>query len=201
MLRIHLKYYLRKLRPTMLIWSKSGWQLPAPAKVKKQVLLRYQIPMASWIETGTYLGETSSFLAKNSDKQRVYSLEPSLDLYRFAANKWKHLPNLIIINQSSEYGFEKTIQLIDEKANFWLDGHNSGDITYLGEEFSPIKLELELINNHLPRFKEVSIFVDDVRLFLGEDGYPMLSELVKWSDAAGLNWKIEHDIFIISSSL
>ena len=200
MFRIHLKYYSRRLQPTLLNWSRSHWQLPAPAVVKKEVLLRYRIPNAGWIETGTYLGETSSFLARNSKSYQVFSLEPSPQLFRFATKKWRKISNLTIINESSETGFENTLKQIKGSVNFWLDGHNSGDITYLGEHFSPIQLELELIKKYRENFKEITVFIDDVRLFIGSDGYPKVSELVQWAESLELNWKIEYDIFIVSTS-
>ena len=201
MFRIHWKYYARRMQPTLLKWSRNGWEPPAPAAVKREVLLRYGIQGAVWIETGTYLGETSSFLAKNMDSKQVYSLEPSQELFEFAAKKWKKITNLIILNESSETGFKNILQQVKGDTNFWLDGHNSGDVTYMGEEFSPIKLELALIKEHLPNFKQLSVFIDDVRLFVGTDGYPKIGELVRWSESIGLNWIIEHDIFIASTSL
>jgi hypothetical protein len=200
MFRIHLKYYSRRLQPTLLKWSRSRWKLPAPAVVKKEVLLRYRIPDAGWIETGTYLGETSSFLARNSKNHQVFSLEPSLELFRFATKKWRKISNLTIVNESSETGFENTLKKIKGNVNFWLDGHNSGDITYLGEQFSPIELELTLIEKYIANFPETSVFVDDVRLFVGIDGYPKIGEIVRWAESIGLNWKVEHDIFIASTS-
>jgi predicted O-methyltransferase YrrM len=91
MFKIHLKYYARRMQPTLLKWSRNGWAAPAPAVVKREVLLRYGIQSAVWIETGTYLGETSSFLAKNMNSKQVYSLEPSPELFEFAVKKWKNI--------------------------------------------------------------------------------------------------------------
>jgi hypothetical protein len=45
----------------------------------------------------------------------------------------------------------------------------------------------------------VVIFIDDIRLFNGRDGYPQKDYLVDWALKRELQWRIEHDIFIISS--
>ena len=199
MLKLYLKYYRRKSQTRLRDWARRAWAAPAPTQVKKRVLLRYCVPAGTWVETGTYLGETASFLAKKTANRDVISLEPSPELYAFATKKWKHISNLKIINQSSEQGFELTVSQLSGVINFWLDGHNSGDVTFQGEEISPIKLELEVITRYLANFSSVSIFIDDVRLFNGRDGYPSSSQLVKFADENNLNWRIEHDIFIATS--
>jgi hypothetical protein len=54
--------------------------------------------------------------------------------------------------------------------NFWLDGHNSGDITYLGAPISPIQLELSVIADNLAQLGLVSIFIDDITLLNWKNG-------------------------------
>ena len=56
-------------------WSKLHYASPAPSPVKKKVLLRHNLPDCTWIETGTYLGDTTFFLSKLSSK--VISIEPA----------------------------------------------------------------------------------------------------------------------------
>jgi hypothetical protein len=201
MLKLYLKYYRRKSQSGMRDWARRAWAAPAPTKVKKRVLQRYCVPAGTWVETGTYLGETASFLARKTANRNVISLEPSPELYAFATKKWKHISNLKINNYSSEQGFEQTVSQLSGVINIWLDGHNSGDVTFQGEQISPVKLELEVIGKYLPNFREVSIFIDDVRLFNGSDGYLSISQLVKFADENNLNWRIEHDIFIATSRI
>ena len=191
------KYYSRKFRLEFLNWRKRGWSNPAPAAVKRNVLLRYCISGADWIETGTYLGETACFLATKTHARKVYSLEPSFELFNFNRKKWKKIGNLEVINASSEDGLEKIILQTSGALNFWLDGHNSGDITYLGERISPIEFELSLIAKHCNPDRSLSIFIDDVRLFNGEDGYLTIDQLVNWADQRSFKWTIEHDIFVM----
>jgi hypothetical protein len=199
MKNMYFKYYSRKLRSGMIRWILQGAPSPAPVRVKRKVLLRNASTESTWIETGTYFGETASYLAKRNVAKNVISLEPSPELYRFAQNKWRKIHNLQILNESSESGFAKVIQGLSGNINFWLDGHNSGDITFLGEHISPIEYELGVIADNLKRLGSVTIFIDDIRLFNGKDGYPKKEHLVEWALDRELQWRIEHDIFIITS--
>lgn len=196
---LYFKYYSRKFRRGMARWVWQGWPNPAPARVKRKVLLRNAIAKATWIETGTYLGETASYLARKAEARKVISLEPSPELYTFAKKKWRKIQNLQILNESSESGFAKVLQDLSGNINFWLDGHNSGDITFLGEQISPIEYELGIISEMLKRLDAIVIFIDDIRLFNGRDGYPQKDYLVDWALRRELQWRIEHDIFIITS--
>jgi hypothetical protein len=195
--RIFLKFYVRKLRIESVVWFRSGWSSPAPTAVKRAVFKRYGLENAIWIESGTYLGETAKFLAKRMKAIRVYSLEPSKELFDFSSQRLRKIRNLEIINASSEIGLANVVDKASGKINFWLDGHNSGDITFMGTQSSPIEIELEVIKGRLHKFEQVVIFIDDARLFDGADGYCNLSELVKWSETLSLKWTIEHDIFIM----
>ena len=68
-----------------------------------------------------------------------------------------------------------------------------------GDEDSgtPIKLELNLIQNYLNNFKKVNILIDDIRLFNNKfQNYPNKNYIIEWSNKNNLSWEIEQDIFI-----
>jgi hypothetical protein len=199
MIDLYLKLFARKVRIEFVTWHRSGWSNPAPSAVKRAVFKRYCLENAIWVETGTYLGETAKFLASKTKARYVYSLEPSKALFDFSSQRLRRIKNLEIINSSSELGLESVIHKVAGKINFWLDGHNSGDITFMGSQSSPIEIELEVIKRSIQNFEGVVIFIDDVRLFNGTDGYCNLSALVNWSESVSLTWAIEHDIFIMYS--
>jgi len=174
-----------------------GFGPPSPQFIKLRILGGNCIPEAAWIETGTYLGETTKFLSKNS--RMVYSIEPADLLYKFVAKRLIRLNNVQIVLGTSEEVFESTIAKLDGKVNFWLDGHASGDITFSNQDVTPIVHELEILANHLPRFDECAIFIDDVRGFAdmyGASKYPSKEFLVEWANTNSCSWSIEHDIFI-----
>src|SRR4051812_32110192 len=44
-------------------WADREFAAPSPHFVKRKVLLRNGLPRATWVETGTYMGEMTSILA------------------------------------------------------------------------------------------------------------------------------------------
>jgi hypothetical protein len=197
-LRLHLKIIKRKFFSfTFVKWWIRGFEPPSPQFIKLRILLRNSIPGAPWVETGTYLGETTKFLSKNS--KMVFSIEPAALLYEFATKRLSRLNNMQIVFGTSEEVFETIIAKLEGEANFWLDGHASGDMTFSNQEVTPIVHELEILAKHLSRFDRCVVFVDDIRGFSNndEDGsYPSKEYLIDWANANNLTWQIKHDIFI-----
>ncbi len=197
-----IKYYLKVLKrnasPSYFRWRNKGYSSPSPQFIKTQVLKRNGIKSGTWVETGTYLGDTTKFLAKNFTNSRIISLEPQYSIFKFAKFRLRRKKNVEIINGSSEEMFEKTVNKLVGPVNFWLDGHFSGDITYQGESISPIIKELDLIEKHKARMSDLVVFIDDIRDF-DEDlnsGYPSRDVLVAWANKNNFKWNIEQDIFV-----
>ncbi len=193
-----LKVIKRNLIPEGYKWRHSNYSSPSPQHVKIKVLKSHSLPNATWIETGTYLGDTTSKLAKIAKK--VISIEPQTELSLFASNRLKRHKNVKIINAASENCISVILEGISGPTCFWLDGHYSGDITFQGTEVSPISAELSAISNYLASNK-VAVLIDDFRLFVNSTstGYPSQYSLVKWADEKNLTWTVEHDIFIAKS--
>lgn len=179
-------------------WIINGYGVPAPQIVKLNVLSRYGVPHGTWVETGTYLGQTSKYLA--SKATQVFTIEASLELATRARKKLSKFPNIEVIYGLSEIELPKLMPHLAGDVSFWLDGHASGAITYGKPEDTPIRDELRTISEHLDQLSRVAIFVDDFRGFgarvYDEGGYPSRSELVTWANDNNLNWTVEHDIFI-----
>ncbi len=182
------------------LWRQRNFEAPSPAKVKRNVLLRNAIPGAPWIETGTYLGDTTMFLARRFP--RVVTLEPSAELCERARRRFAGMPQVEVVNDISENVFPKLLPQLSGALNFWLDGHFSAGPTHRGPKDTPIIEELASIQANLSRFPKIAVLVDDVRCFdptLPEfAGYPERDMLVDWARNNGLNWSIEHDIFVAS---
>jgi len=158
------------------------------------------IPHAPWIETGTYRGSTTRYLAKRYPK--VISIEPSTVFYEYASSRLKHFRNVLLVFGRSEDVFENLLKSTAPEVNIWLDGHYSDGDTYLGDSVTPILSEIEIISKNLQSFSGLAIFIDDVRLFqkmLGDDsGYPPLIDLINWCSINSLRWDIQNDILIIT---
>lgn len=172
----------------------------APPWLKRIILKADTDKNMTFIETGTYFGDTTLFLSKNFSK--VISIEPEKTIYAFALKRLKKHTNVSLYNGSSEEVFETILS--KEKGNicFFLDGHYSDGVTFLGEEFSPMKEELRLISKYKNNFKICKIIVDDFRLF-GQTktptNYPDRMFLVNFAENEGLDWEIKADMFIMQN--
>lgn len=185
-------------------WIVGKFCSPAPNIVKWSVMERWG-GNTTWIETGTYLGETTIMLAQRN--QFVISIEPEITLYNNAERNLRNAKNVVLLNGTSESKLLEAINLAKEKGeadfSFWLDGHFSEGLTYLGDTASPIKFELDLIAVELSDYAFLTILIDDVRCFSGINrvvsGYPSLTYLVEYANKNDLFWTIEHDIFIMTN--
>jgi len=178
------------------LWVKRGCLGNAPQFVKQSIFIRYGIPNATWVETGTYLGTTTNFLEKNFGN--VYTVEPSIELHANATKRFLGR-NIEVINGLSETVFPELIPKLSGNCNFWLDGHYSGGVTFEGESHCPIPQEFDAIEANLENFDKVAILVDDIRLFIPpmEPDYPSIDWVVDWARKHNFTWCIEHDILIM----
>jgi hypothetical protein len=186
----------------MFIWRRKGYPTPAPYKVKWNVLRRNCIKSGDWIETGTYLGETTLFLANLDMNASVYSIEPAERLFNFNEKRFKRKENIEIICGTSEEKLVYSLKSSPRGLNFWLDGHYSGDITYQGKFVSPLQHELKIIAENIDTNRKIVIFVDDFRLFLDEkSGYPSINFIINWAEQNDFVWSVEYDIVILKKKM
>lgn len=198
MSKFYLRLILRKLYPHTLFWFLKGSVPPYPPSMKRRFLSNLGISGALWIETGTYLGETTKYLSRK--KYDVITIEPSPSLYKFNERRFKKHPNVRVIYGTSQDKLASAISLTDANYNFWLDGHYSGGLTHNGGD-APILIELEQIYRHVMPNRNFMIFVDDFRLTKqgtqGDSTYPARDELMGWILSKGLMWNVEKDILQI----
>jgi len=182
-------------------WQNSAFSSPSPHFIKQAVLLRNAICDSLWVETGTFLGDTTDVLARNANK--VYTIEPAEEFYLLAINRFKNIHNVEVIKGTSEEVFPLLLPTISGNINFWLDGHFSAGATYHGENDTPVLVELANIEKYFSNFDRFVIFIDDVRCFNSSNPsfsqYPPLNTLVEWANKHNLIWTIEHDILIIKN--
>ena len=198
---LQIKFLKRRFTPEFFLWRKKNYAPPATNSIKRSVLVRHAQPKGDWIETGTYLGETAEFLAKRFSELQIHSIEPSDQLFAYSCKRLSHLRNLILHFGSSETILEPILKTNPNISNFWLDGHHSGDITFQGQDTSPIIVELTLIQALGFSKRTISVFIDDFRLFGHELGYPAKEFLVNWANNQNLEWGVEADIFYCKSKI
>ncbi len=183
-------------------WAQRRFAAPSPTIVKNEVILRNGIPNAIWIETGTYKGDTSALLAKTA--KMVYTIEPAQTLYEAAKARFVNSKNIQVIQGLSENVMPNLLSQLNGNINFWLDGHYSTGVTFQGPKDSPLLEELACIEQHLHKFPQVVILIDDVRYCANPSchqfsGYPKLDEMVDWAKRNKLFWHIEHDTMVIKN--
>lgn len=140
----------------------------------------------TFIETGTYLGDTVSVMREVFDE--VYSIELSEDLHRQAAERFAGDEKVILLLGNSSEKLREAVRMsADPSVIFWLDAHWSGGNTARAIENTPIVNELEAIQKH--QLERSIVMIDDLRYFINipkgfavheaNYGYPLLHELLE----------------------
>jgi hypothetical protein len=175
-----------------------SYSSPSPTHIKMKTLVRYALTKGAWIETGTYMGGTTQYLAKRFPF--IISIEPSEIFYNYSKSRLGKTRNIKLLNGTSEDLFEDALVSIAPLGNVWLDGHFSDGGTFLGNKVSPVEEELAAVQRNLDKFQALVIFIDDVRLFPRSDeeetGYPKFQWVTDWCKENGFKWQIQNDILI-----
>lgn len=112
---------------------------------------------AQFIETGSNVGSTLYFVAKNFPNIKAYSCEPDKAAFEFTAKKIAEFKNVKLSQQlSPEMIYDitrKDPSILEKTTVFWLDAHEYG---YKW----PLKEEIAYITNN---FKNGFIFIDDFK--------------------------------------
>ena len=155
-------------------WIAEGRPLPV-SYVSKHAALREaaaQFSTPTLVETGTYLGDTMYMLYP--DFETLYSIELSPQFHEKAKKRFRGMDRIHLIQGDSGRELGKLVPTLNCPALFWLDGHYSGGATARGDKDCPVLEELDAIfrspHQHV-------IYIDDARLFTGNDDYPTLDAL------------------------
>lgn len=139
--------------------------------VIKEFQQKYNID--TFVETGTYLGET--IRGVKDFFQEIYSIELDQTLFEIAVNNFASNPKIKILQGDSANTLPFVFDLINRRTLFWLDAHASGGITARGEKVTPVTEELLAIKNN--SIKNHIILIDDAESFVGANDYPAVNKL------------------------
>jgi hypothetical protein len=155
-------------------WEKDGRPIPPPPEVKQQVLRAHarQYGLRTFVETGTFFGDTTAALEPYLDE--LVTIEISPDLASRARERFAGKSNVRVLEGDSGGLLPEILGKLRTPALFWLDGHFSGGITARGDEDTPVRTELRAILDH--PLKTHVILIDDARDFKGGE-YPSLAEV------------------------
>jgi len=141
--------------------------------------LKNWLNLDTFIETGTYLGNTAIWASDHF--KNVYTLEASHNLWLQARKMHEDRKNIVFVHGHSGEVLRETLSQIKVPSLFWLDAHWSSGITYGENDECPLIHELEAIQN---RQGQDCILIDDARLFMAPppkhhrlDQWPALDEV------------------------
>jgi hypothetical protein len=150
--------------------------VPPPAAKRRHLLELFTTTgHRLFVESGTYLGDTSAFFAPHAD--RVVSVEIDPDLAAKARARFAATPNVEIVLGDAQTAIPEILREHGAPAFVWLDGHYSGEGTGRGDSDEPA---VDIIRR-LGEIETVSgstIVVDDLRTFGRVPGVPNLPDLV-----------------------
>lgn len=127
------------------------------------------------IETGTYLGETTAYLAQHAG--RVTSIEIEPRLHARAVALFKETPNVEIVLGDGMEVVPRLVSELTAPCLIWLDGHFSGGITGRGALDEPAVEILRRIREQSPP-AGMTVVVDDLRMFGADPDFPDLASLI-----------------------
>lgn len=158
---------------------------PLKSSLLKQLKTIFGI--RSFVETGTYLGDTTSNASAIFDE--IHTIELSKELYLKALQRFKDYKNVVVHHGDSGAILKDVLPNIEGRILFYLDGHYSGHVTAKGVSYTPVLEELEAIEN--TNKSDSVILIDDIRVFqdscfpekplaldLGLGAYPDLKDLI-----------------------
>ena len=155
-------------------WEAAGHPVPPPHIVKQNTLKAYatEFGLKVLVETGTYHGDMVE--AMKPHFERIYSIELSREFFEGAKERFKSDKHVELLCGDSGHELASLVKRLSGPALFWLDGHYSAGHTALGENITPIFLELQHI---LETKKPHVVVIDDARLFGTHSGYPAFDEV------------------------
>lgn len=136
-----------------------------------------------FVETGSFVGDGIQ-QALDAGFKNIISIELSDKYFEISRNRFINNPNVEIVKGDSFKVLPDILKNINQPVTFWLDGHHSCGDTALGDHWTPLMQELDVIKEH--PIKTHSILIDDMRCweepnpvhgFFKDDIIKKLSEL------------------------
>lgn len=136
------------------------------------LILKRTLNLSTFIETGTFKGDTAVWASKHFSK--VLTIEYSRKLFDEVADKYRHIQNIEFLFGDSRMVLSHILAGIREPVLFWIDAHWCGMDSYGENDQCPIIEELGIIR---AAGVDHCILIDDARLFLSP---PPLPNLIEW---------------------
>lgn len=123
--------------------------------------LKTTFRLRSFVETGTYLGNTSAWAA--SHFERVITIEADAALYARARERFANQSNVEVYFGNSGEIISVIVSRLPDPSLFWLDAHYSGEGTAGESHECPLLAEIAALDASPI---EHVVLIDDARMFL-----------------------------------
>ena len=181
-------------------WRTQGYFVPVPYFIRRAQLLQVgkRIGAEMAVETGTYRGDTTAFLARHFRETHTVEVVPALA--ELARERFRKNPSIKVWDGDSSEVLCSLLPQINGAVLFYLDGHDSGGITGKGAKACPVREELEIIYGS--NMKGISVVIDDSRVFGTDPDYPTLGEVREWMKTLrpAAFVRVEHDAIVIEDT-
>jgi hypothetical protein len=187
----------RQLLRAAKVWRTEGYFSPVPFFIRRAQLLQIgkRIGAEVAVETGTYRGDTTAFLARHFRETHTIEVVPALAAV--ARERFQGCPGVKVWDGDSSDVLRSLLPQLKGAALFYLDGHDSGGITGKGLKACPVREELEIIFGSCSG--KTAVVIDDARLFGTDPDYPSVADVRQWMQELrpGATVRLEHDAIVI----
>jgi hypothetical protein len=166
---------LRELQ--FLALTRRGVSIVPPPSIKLRIirsLLKLHQPGTSFVETCTYLGDTTALARRLGHRVISINLDPAL--YARAQYRFRDDPDVVLVHGGCVTALQQVLPRLTRPAVLWLDAHHSGGITAGGPSDDPILACLTELRDQTIRSH--SLLIDDVATFDGQRSRPDLVQVM-----------------------
>ena len=110
---LNTKLFILYLSKNEYINKLSRFNIAASYDYKKKLFNLYNLTDGVWVETGTYLGDSTDYLSKIS--KRVYSIEPSKTYFEKAQKRFMNTESVSLFYGTSENCLDLILKNIENK--------------------------------------------------------------------------------------
>jgi hypothetical protein len=168
---------------------------PQSTKEKQKLIIKVakKYKIRTFVETGTYIGETVKTVIPFF--KNIYTIELNKKLYSYNKKKFYKNMNVKIIWGDSGKKLRDILPNIKTSILFWLDAHYSTGVTSKTNKETPIEEELKTIVEYWKRGSIV--LIDDAKLFNGKRGYPTIEKIERILSKITVGIEVKKDIIMI----
>lgn len=178
------------MKLTIIDSNDENQYVPPAIHLTKENLEKYRNG-DTFIETGTYHGDTVEMVLGSKLFKKIHSIELDKQLYDNAVVKFSGKKSVVLHQGDSIDCLKDIVSKLKGPATFWLDAHASGPLPGGKSGGSPVLDELDIIA--ASGCKEHTIILDDCRLFgSAEWSYVQKEDAVKKIKEINPNYNIHY---------